>query len=507
MAVSEKNKISLLLDDLSALEGYIYDLFIFAPLPICFISPLGVILEANPAFEKLANYEPYAGSGESLNKLFQEEDARSLLKEALEKETIEQKEMKFFPKGGEEKIVLAFTRKRKGEKDEAVGFFLGLLDITTLKNAEKELKEAQTALLNILEDTEEERRKAEEEKNKTQAIITNFSDGLLVFDKQFRLTLMNPRAEEFFDIKKEKIIGKSVSDFSQFSELQPLATFLGGKLKKIFREELEIDEDLILEVSTIEMRRGRERLGILVVLHDVTREKMVERLKTEFVSISAHQLRTPLSAIKWTLRMLLDGDLGKISTEQRDFLEKTYRSNERMISLVNSLLNVTRIEEGRFVYKPVLADIKTITESVLASLKDEIRRKKIRLKLEKPKKDLPKILVDVEKISSAVQNLVDNAIKYTLPGGQITISLKQSDKGIEFMIKDSGVGIPKKQQKRVFEKFFRGANVMRLETEGSGLGLFITKNIIEAHGGKIWFKSQEGKGATFCFILPIKRKS
>jgi signal transduction histidine kinase len=233
----------------------------------------------------------------------------------------------------------------------------------------------------------------------------------------------------------------------------------------------------------------------------VTREKEIERMKTEFVSISAHQLRTPLSAIKWTLKMFLDGDLGELTKEQREFLEKTYQSNERMINLINDLLNVTRIEEGRFLYKPVLADIVPICQSVIDSYKDEIEKRNLKFKFKKPK-ELPKVRVDIEKISLAIQNLLENAIRYNKFGGEIEMVLKEKEKEIEFSIKDTGIGIPKDQQNRVFTKFFRGSNAMKMETEGSGLGLFITKNIIEAHGGRIWFESEEGKGTTFYFTLP-----
>jgi signal transduction histidine kinase len=226
-------------------------------------------------------------------------------------------------------------------------------------------------------------------------------------------------------------------------------------------------------------------------------------MKTEFVSISAHQLRTPLSAIKWTLKMFLDGDLGELTKEQREFLEKTYQSNERMISLINDLLNVTRIEEGRYLYRVVLTDIVKICQSITDSYKEEIKKRNLKMVFHKPKK-LPMVKVDVEKISLAIQNLIENSIRYTPAGGEIEIFLKEKKNEIEFSIKDTGIGIPKDQQHRVFTKFFRAPNATKMATEGSGLGLFITKNVVEAHGGKIWFESEEGKGTTFYFTLPIK---
>jgi signal transduction histidine kinase len=231
---------------------------------------------------------------------------------------------------------------------------------------------------------------------------------------------------------------------------------------------------------------------------------LIEKLKTEFVSVAAHQLRTPLSAIKWTLRMILDGEVGEITDEQREFLEKTYEANERMILLINDLLNVAKIEEGRYFYRAYLTDLEPIVKSMVDYYQEEAKRKSITLKLVKMSDYFPRVMIDPEKIKLAIQNLLDNALHYTQKGGSVTVTLIHGDKDVLCAIKDSGVGIPKSQQSRVFTKFFRAENVIRMQTEGSGLGLFITKNIIEAHNGKIWFESEEGKGTTFYFSLPIK---
>ena len=372
-----------------------------------------------------------------------------------------------------------------------------------LEEKTRELEESRVALLNMLEDVEEARAKTEEEKNKTLSIITNLTDGLLVFDREGKLSLINPQAEHFFDIRSRDAIGRPIFELSAFPTLAPLISLIGEEIKGVFRKELSIKERMTLEISTIPMISGEERLGALVILHDITREKKIEQIKTEFVSLAAHQLRTPLSAIKWTIKMILDGDLGSITKEQGEFLEKTYNSNERMISLINDLLDVTRIEEGRYLFKPILTDFEPIVQFVANFYQEEIKRRGIKFQFEKPEKKLPPVRVDVEKIKLAIQNIIENAVKYTPPGGEIKVLLKYNKKEIEFQARDSGVGIPKDQQGRVFSKFFRASNVMRMDTEGSGLGLFITKNIIEAHGGKIWFESEEGKGTTFYFSLPI----
>lgn len=367
-------------------------------------------------------------------------------------------------------------------------------------------KDFRKALLNILEDVEEERQRAEEEKEKTLSIITNFSDGLLVFDKENKFSLINPKAEKFFNIKSGEIIGKLFSELAAFPQIAPVIFLIGKEIAEIFRQEVKIKEDLILEVSVIPIT-SNEKTSALVVLHDVTREKEIEKMKTEFVSLAAHQLRTPLSAIKWALKMLVEGDLGQLLPEQMEIVKKTYQSNERMVGLVNDLLDVTRIEEGKYLFKPVFTEIEPIVRFVINSYQEEAKRKELILEIQKPVGDkMPRVMIDVEKMKIAIQNLIDNAVKYTLPGGRVTVSFKYDKKELAVAIKDTGVGIPEDQKERVFSKFFRGTNVVKMETDGSGLGLFIAKNIIEAHGGKIWFESERAKGTTFYFSLPVREE-
>lgn len=374
-----------------------------------------------------------------------------------------------------------------------------------LNETKAESRETHRALLNILEDVEDARTQAVEEKNKTLAIITNFTDGLLFFNKENKLSLINPIAEEFLSVSAMEVIGQSFFKQSSFSNLEIVLGFLRAMEKEeVLREEIKIGEVLNIEISSIFVKRGDDKIGTLVVLHDITREKMVERMKTEFVSLAAHQLRTPLSAIKWTLRMMLDGDVGKITKEQKGLLEKSYDSNERMIGLINDLLNVSRIEEGRYVYDPKFICLDDLLEPIVERYKREAKKKGTKIEFKKQKKKTQKIKMDGEKINLSITNLIDNAVRYTPEGGTIIISLKKEKSDVVFTVKDSGIGIPKDQQNRLFTKFFRAANAIRKETDGSGLGLFICKNIVEAHGGKVWFESEKGKGSTFHFSLPTK---
>jgi len=376
-----------------------------------------------------------------------------------------------------------------------------------LQSKIEESENSRVALMNMLEDMEDLRRRAEEEKEKTLAIITNFADGLLFFDANDRFSLANPQIETYFTVTKEDIRqfnGKKISDMQAVAGMKPLAELMGQSLQKISRKEIFISENLVLEVSALEVVSSRKsKIGTLVIIHDISREKAVERMKTEFVSIAAHQLRTPISAIKWTLRMILDGDLGPINEEQRDFLDKTYKSNERMISLINDLLNVTRIEEGRHLYNLALKNFEDVIESLAANYADILKRRNLVLDFKKPAEKLPQVKIDVEKASLVISNLIENAMKYTPPGGKIYVDVIQEDASIKVSVRDTGMGILKDQQARIFTKYFRGSNALKMETEGTGLGLFIAKNVVETHGGKIWFNSEEGKGTTFFFTLPV----
>ncbi len=374
-----------------------------------------------------------------------------------------------------------------------------------LQEKVKDSENSRVALMNMLEDMEDLRRRAEGEKEKTLAIITNFADGLLFFEADDRFALANPQIEAYFGVNKEELaraIGKTISGLQEIPGFKPLVEIMERSLANISRKELPLRENLILEVSTLEVRSGAEKIGTLVITHDISREKTVERMKTEFVSIAAHQLRTPISAIKWTLRMILDGDLGPVTDEQKDFLAKTYQSNERMINLINDLLNVTRIEEGRHLYNLVWLNLEDIIASLVLTYVGILKQKKLNIEFKKPGQKLPQVKVDVEKIKLVISNLIENAIKYTPAGGDIDVAIAAEDGNVKVSVRDTGMGILKEQQKRIFTKYFRGSNAIRMETEGTGLGLFIAKNIVETHGGKIGFTSEEGRGSTFYFTLP-----
>ena len=336
--------------------------------------------------------------------------------------------------------------------------------------------------------------------------IANYlSDGLLVFDIDRKLILVNSQTEEFFQIRKEKILGKSILELNRFPNFKPLVSILTGKTKEFFRRELRVKENFILEITSTSMVINGEKSGTLVILHDVSREKIAEKMKSEFVTLAAHQLRTPTSAVKWSVQTLLDGDLGELNKEQREILERIYKTNDKVIRLVRDLLNLAQIEEGKFLSKIVLSNVEDIIQLIVNNNKDLIKEKKLNFEFKKPKDKLPKVMLDVEKMKIAIENILDNAIRYAFSGDDVSISLENKKKEIEIKIQDTGIGIPRDQQGKIFTKFFRGTNVMKVDTEGTGLGLYIAKNIVEAHGGRIWFESEKDKGSIFYFTIPVKK--
>ncbi len=246
----------------------------------------------------------------------------------------------------------------------------------------------------------------------------------------------------------------------------------------------------------------------------MTKEDEIDKAKTEFVSLASHQLRTPLTAISWYTEMILSGDIGKVPPEQRKYLEEIYQSNKRMIELVNTLLNVSHIELGTFTGKPVQTDIRRLVDSVLLEQKPKIKEKRITF-IQKLNKNVPLFSIDPKFLRMIFQNLLSNAVAYTPLGGEIKLSIslvsssqqapnrKSTKNSILIKISDTGYGIPQTQQNKIFTKLFRADNVKEKDTEGTGLGLYIVKSIVESAGGKIWFESRENKGTTFFVELPL----
>lgn len=386
----------------------------------------------------------------------------------------------------------------------------------TLKTQKEDLETQQKAVLNILEDVSDEKDKTEafaRDLQKFQLAVENVSDHIVITDPEGVCLYVNKAAEKITGFKRDDIIGKKVGTDKLW----------GGQMdKELYKEmwkTIKVDKE-IFEGELKNLRGGRveyyayasiapvldsngDVIFFVGIERDITKEREVDRMKSEFISLVSHQLRTPLSAMKWATEMLLSSDMGDLTPEQIEFLGDINNLNHKMVDLVNSLLNISRIESGRLIIEPKPTNLGNLVHEVLKELEKPILKKEMDINFD-IEDNLPEINIDPNLISEAYVNLISNSIEYTPKGGQVTISVYSKGDQIVSEIKDTGLGIPAAEQNRVFDRFFRASNVVKSDTEGNGLGVYLVKSIIESSGGKIWFKSKENEGTTFWFSLPKK---
>lgn len=242
------------------------------------------------------------------------------------------------------------------------------------------------------------------------------------------------------------------------------------------------------------------------LLHQIreTNKKLMalDEAKDEFISMASHQLRTPLTTIKGYLSMIIEGDMGKISKEQKTVLNNAFTSSQRMVYLISDLLNVSRLNTGKFIIEKADVDLIKVVADEVASLEQHFAAKNLEYDYIHPEA-MPIMQLDEGKLRQVIMNFIDNAIYYTPEGGDIEIRLDVSDKQVEFRVIDSGIGVPKAAQAKLFAKFFRADNAQKVRPDGTGLGLFLARKVVIGHGGAIIFKSKEGEGSTFGFSLPL----
>lgn len=354
----------------------------------------------------------------------------------------------------------------------------------------------------------------EEEKAKLNAMLENIGDGIIGINNRGEIVFINPQAELMLGVGREELVGKmlihSIKLFSDKNEevspqQRPIHTALFSKKKVTTNKFLYQRNDgkkFPVAITATPIISHDLVIGGVDVFRDITKEKEIDRMKTEFISLASHQLRTPLSAMKWFAELLLD-DSDNLSKEQKEMINNIYQSNERMIELVNALLNISRIESGRIIIEPEPTDLVKLVKEVILELQPKILERKQRLGIS-VHQALPTVNIDPKLIRHVYMNLLTNALKYTHVEGEIIVIISKSGEEIISQVSDNGYGIPIPQQKQVFQKFFRADNVAKIVTDGTGLGLYLTKSIVESSGGKIWFKSDEGKGTTFWFSLPLK---
>lgn len=347
----------------------------------------------------------------------------------------------------------------------------------------------------------------------TDALFNSIGDGAIATDEFGKITRINPTALRILGFAEKDVLGtwfpkKIISVTEQDTTVnlidRPITkAFLTGKTisQKMFYRKKN-GQRIPVDVTVSPIILHGKPVGAIEVFRDITLESEVDRMKSDFISLASHQLRTPLSAIKTYSHMLLDGYMGTVNDAQRKSLRTILGAANRMNELISTLLNITRIESGTIAITPKLINIEKLAEEVNKEHDLLASDKNITLNIET--KGQPPITVrsDTLILKEVLSNLVSNGIKYTPENGSVTTLIQNRRNDVLVCVKDTGMGIPLYSQEHVFTKFFRAHNVVKQETSGTGLGLYLVKGLLDSLGGDIWFESKEGKGTSFYFTLP-----
>lgn len=401
------------------------------------------------------------------------------------------------------------------------------LELANLNALQKSnLEDTKKAMLNILEDIEEEKNRFSEISKRLDLATTGANIGISEWDVETNTMLWNDEMFKLFDLDKSK-----VNSTAELLEQSRAVILPEDQEKTAKKREDELKEggkyDIVFRVKwgdgsihylrafgTTEEKKGKV-VKIYSVNLDVTREQEIDQAKSEFVSLASHQLRTPLSSINWYSEMLLSGDAGKLNKHQQEYLREVDRANTRMVELINALLNVSRLELGTFVLDSEKLNPKDCAEQIIKEIKTKSDEKKQKLSIVFDPKT-PDIVFDKKYLEMLYQNLLSNAVKYTPEKGKIDLFVgpantgnvidgyKIPSDGVIISVSDNGYGIPKKQQDKIMTKLFRADNALDKDVDGTGLGLYIIKSVIDHSKGNLWFKSVENKGTIFHAYLPLE---
>lgn len=349
------------------------------------------------------------------------------------------------------------------------------------------------------------------EDDKLTMILSAIQDAVIALDLQENIVLFNLAAEKLTGATAKEVIGKPIDQIIKVYEYEteiPKTNFVGVVYIKQGIKIISFkNRQVYVNFVSGQIKEGNQaNLSCILILHDVTEEKNFETMKLDFVSIAAHELRTPLTSIKGYLSVFMNENKGKFDSDQTMFLTRISISTEQLLDLVENLLSVSKIERGIFNVNLESTDWTAIVQEIFNQLIERAKEKNLEFTFIKPESTLPKVMVDKLRIVEVLSNLFSNAIAYTSPGGKIQVNVKLSpDKqSIITSIQDTGEGIPKEAIPHLFTKFFRVSGRLEQGSKGTGLGLYISREIIRMHHGEIWVDSELGKGSTFSFSLPVE---
>ncbi len=355
-----------------------------------------------------------------------------------------------------------------------------------------------------------------DQRDKLNLVIESIFDGVLAFDMDNNVSMVNSSTSTMFNLRKEDIIGKRVEDFLSFTEkeqpfiisdLLPTSNIIHEtlitqrkniKAVSISGKQVYVD----LTCSVMKPDSGVNLHGI-ISLHDLTHEKELEEMKLDFVSMAAHELRTPLTSIRGYLSVILKEFVANLTDEQKMMLGRVSISADQLMAIVESLLSVSKIERGIFSVNISEVNWLQFVKQTVMDFQERAKDRNIQLVFNEPSLTVSSVAADPLRIGEVLNNLLSNALNYTYPGGTVKVQMEEKDGKIITSISDTGQGIPKEALPHLFTKFFRVSGRLEKGSKGTGLGLYITKYIVNLHQGDIWVDSELGKGSTFTFSLPV----
>ncbi len=343
------------------------------------------------------------------------------------------------------------------------------------------------------------------EKIKTEAILRNIADGVIVVGTEDEILLINDVVEGWFDVKENDVRNFSVSFL--FPDLKFLIAHIKEKTEQeMFLEEVEIipagsNSNIVLAAHASKVTDDNEVIAIVIVLRNITKEKEIDKMKTELVNVVAHELRSPLTSISGFSEILKDPELPNAT--RKEYTEIIHYESGRLAEMINRFLDISRIESGQTVLNKFPIDLSAILSAILGINAHLAQKRHISVKTHCAP-SVPPVLADADLIGQVVLNLFSNAVKYSPEGSEITVSVKTTNEEVLVQFTDQGCGISRDNLKSLFKKFFRAKEDKFVkDVEGTGLGLAFVKEIIQQHGGKIGVESELGKGSTFSFVLPV----
>jgi len=371
----------------------------------------------------------------------------------------------------------------------------------------QEVEDTRRATLNLLADLEEERAALALALAKNEALLESLGDGILATDKDGLIVSVNQATEKLLKGSQKDFLGKKLNSVLRIwddkGELVPnekhpfqKAFVSGKKVVDTFIYERKDGTKFPAAITMTPVIYDGKSVGIIEVFRDVTKDRELDKAKDEFISLAAHQLKSPITGISWNLELMLEGKEGPLSVEQKNILGMIYGSVKGLLDLVTGFLDVTRTESSKYVVEKGMIDLVETADSVLEELGGQISKKEIMV-IKKYGKNIPHSNIGEKTARVIFQNLLSNAVKYTPEKGSVEVIIKKNVKGVEISVKDTGYGIPEEAKSQIFTKLFRANNVRQKEPTGTGLGLYLLKTLVEKQGGKVRFESEEGKGSTF----------